>query len=50
MTDEKEKQEPIEVIIKEKPKVQEEAPEESSYHDGLEITKEEIEEFEKDGT
>ncbi len=41
---------PIEVkVIKEK-EVPEEATEDSSYHEGLIITKEEIEEFEKDGS
>ncbi len=49
MTDkESEKAAPIEVKIIEKPIKQEEEPEEIQYYDDLEITKEDIEEFEKD--
>ncbi len=44
-----EKPKPIEVqVIKEEVKP-EEPDEDSQYHDGLRISKEEIEEFEKDG-
>ncbi len=41
---------PLEVKIIKEPEKPEEADEDSHYHEGLEVTKEEIEEFEKDGT
>jgi len=48
--EEKQEVKPIEVTIKEKEKPKEEEPEDSQYYDDLELTKDDIEEFEKDGT
>ncbi len=52
MTDKKEEKViPIEVIVTNQPEQKKEEPsEDEQYHDNLEITKEEIEEFEKDGS